>query len=61
MSLLKGAACFFPGRAKDLSEPQPNQSIPQPVTLLTGTYFFLPGRANDLLAPQPNQSIPQPM
>jgi len=33
-----------------LSPPQPNQSIPLPITLLTGAACFLPGWAKDLSA-----------
>ena len=34
-----------------LSLPEPNQSVPLPITLLTGAACFLPGRAKDLSAP----------
>jgi len=48
MSILKDAESFLPGRAKELSEPQPNQSIIQPDTFLTGAACFLPRRAKEL-------------
>ena len=35
-----------------LSLPQPNQSIPLPITLLTGATCLLPCRAKDLSAPR---------
>jgi hypothetical protein len=39
-------------RVHHLSIPQPNQSIPLPITLLTGAACFLPGRAKNVSAPK---------